>query len=1297
MIGQGRPKASRVGPARIVQAMTWCCVALACLTCLVSSSASAAEARLELRIAWGGGGEHVWQGSIRLSEGQLSAPKALGVEADEPGSIWLDDAGLAFQQRSLRSYDGVDVTVDADLDAQLVVTLSNEQDEEPKVFEIPLRTLTNQSHTSSLDPSGNQLLVSRSPADRLRIQLDRASMVFAPGERFAFHVEPYLVEGASGPLKFQVQITSASSGQRIFSEDYEAGAEGTDTAITLKVPDAEGAYDLLITAVPSSRFRRLRMAKTLAERKIQFVVLDTQAPPENSNVTLARIVEINPVNPRWWDRFANLPLIPGLRRGPLGNGDAATWEHPKLGPLIQLGPGGAAPNMSWEAYPLPINNPGQVHYLEIEYPTDVPQAIGFSLLEPNAAGAVMPIGLDSGLYVSDEEAETAPKLAKHRITFWPRTKTPLLLITNRRPGSRAVYGKITVLGAQHGGQFPALGLNRGETGDSLPPAFADGQAAQRMWAGYMDRPLFVENFSAPEAFDATSQRSLDDWNTFYQGGTRLVRYLKHVGFDGLMLSAFADGSTIYPSDLVEPTPRYDTGVFFGTGQDPLRKDALEMLFRLFDRAQVTLIPALHFATPLPELEAIKRQGGSAAIGLEWIGADGKPWLASNTARQGLAPYYNLLDPRVEQAMLKVASEVAARYASHRSFGGLALQLSADGYAQLPGEDWGYDDVTIARFERETNTRVPGSGAQRFAARAKHLSGPGRSAWIQWRAGVVAAFHKRLHKELESRHPGAKLYLAGGNMLDNRQSQDRLRPTLPRRPKLEEALLELGIRAAAYREQDGIVLLRPQRLKPSNGMLSLQAADLEINLAPEMDKLFAAHAEPASLFYHEPQKTRLASFDAKSPFGVNNTYTWLVSEMSPSAERNRRRLVHALATLDTQAMFDGGWLLPLGQEESLHDVLSVYRRLPAERFETLATPTQPLTVRTLHQDRNAYVYLVNDSPWDVTATLQLELPAETKLEKLGESRGMGPLVRANGETSWKITLRPYDLVAAKFSSPNVQVRRCDVNVSEQVRRGLQRRIQDLGARVRALGNPQPLPVLENSGFENPPGDDAIPGWTSAATSPGVSLDPQVKHSAGQSLRLTSTGSSVSVQSSAFEPPATGRLAVEVWLRAAPGATAPAVKIGVEGQWREGKFDPYGIISNIGANATTPGDWVRYSFPLDNIPSEGLSNLRVQVELMGKGTVWVDDVHVYDLVFSETERTELVKLIGLASVQLNEGQFADCARLLEGYWPQFLVTNVPLAQTSVAQRPRDGRLPTPAAAPKKPTVLENLKGYLPKWQK
>jgi hypothetical protein len=1257
----------------------------------------AADATMQLRVAWGGGAERVWQGSIRLTGGQFSQLQPLGIEADEPGSIWLEQDSIEIRQRSLRAYDGVDVMVSADLDARLVVSLANSQAEPVKPVEITLRSLVAQSHNSPLDDVGNHLVVARSPSDRLRVTFDRDGLVFSPGETFQFQIQPYMLDAGTS-VRFQTKITTSPGGERKSAADYESGEEGTETSISLKVPDAEGVYDLSIVAVPSRR-RALRLKKSsLAERKVQFIVLDKRPPKEGDPAPLSKVLEINPMNPRWWERLGNLPLMPGLRKGPLGNGDAAPWEHPKLGPMIQLGPGGTAPNISWEAYPLPITNVGQAHVLEIEYPSDVPQTMGISVLEPNPAGSVTPIGLDSGVYVADEDSDNPPQLIKHRLVFWPRTETPLLLITNRRQGSRAVYGKITVQSGSHA-QFPMLGLGRTETGSVLPPAFVENQRPGRLLAGYLDRPLFVENFSAPEALDAISHRSLDDWNTFYQGGMRLVKYLRHIGYGGVMMSAFAEGSTIYPSQIVQPTPRYDTGVFFGTGQDPQRKDALELLFRLFDREGLTLIPALQFAAPLPELEALKRAGGSAAVGIEWIGADGAPLVATNPPRQGLAPYYNLLDPRVQEAMLKVAREVATRYAAHDAFGGLGLQLSAEGYAQLPGDDWGYDDQTIARFEREAATRVPGAGPERFAERGKHLTGPGRAAWVQWRAAAVADFHRRLQAEIGKQHEGAKLYLVGGTMLDNRQTQYRLRPTLPRRTKMDEALTELGIRPQVYNSTDGIVLLRTQHLRPTAGPLPAQAVDLEINMAPEMDKLFAGARQPGSLFYHEPQKARLASFDAKSPFGAANTYTWLVSQMSPSGQRNRRRFAHSLATLDAQVMFDGGWLLSLGQEDALRDMVSVYRSLPSEHFETLPGEFQPVTIRTLARKGQTYIYLVNDSPWDATVSMNLELPPDCKFEKLGEGRGLGPLTRTAGSTTWKVTLRPYDLAAARFSTSQFRVRKSEVVISEQVRRTLQRRIEDLGARVRALGTPQPTSALENAGFELPPQGDQIPGWIAAAgMEVTATLDSQQKHSGTQSLKLSSTGQSVRVLGAPFDPPATGRLSVEVWLRGTDPARQPSLRIAVEGQSRDGKFDPYGVIPAVGANAPTPGDWVRYIFSLDALPNDGLGSLRVQLELMGAGEVWVDDVQIYDLAFTETERKELSKMISLASLNLDQGKYADCALLLEGYWPQFLLANVPLTQTPLARKPRDGRTPASAPAPaKKPTVLENLKGYLPRLQK
>ena len=79
---------------------------------------------------------------------------------------------------------------------------------------------------------------------------------------------------------------------------------------------------------------------------------------------------------------------------------------------------------------------------------------------------------------------------------------------------------------------------------------------------------------------------------FYEGATRFVQHLKANGYGGAFVTVASDGSSIYPSDLLLPSPKHDTGIFFTNGQDPIRKDVLEMLFRMFEREGLVLVPTL---------------------------------------------------------------------------------------------------------------------------------------------------------------------------------------------------------------------------------------------------------------------------------------------------------------------------------------------------------------------------------------------------------------------------------------------------------------------------------------------------------------------------------------------------------------------------------------------------------------------------------------------------------------------------------------------------------------------------------
>ncbi len=109
-------------------------------------------------------------------------------------------------------------------------------------------------------------------------------------------------------------------------------------------------------------------------------------------------MEIDPANPRWYERFVASSFLPNLGQGNFGNVALQPWQQ-SLGTAVQLPANGNSGEIHWQAYPLSITHPGMPHILEVEYPSDLPQMLGISVVEPNAAGAVLPIGLDSGVCV----------------------------------------------------------------------------------------------------------------------------------------------------------------------------------------------------------------------------------------------------------------------------------------------------------------------------------------------------------------------------------------------------------------------------------------------------------------------------------------------------------------------------------------------------------------------------------------------------------------------------------------------------------------------------------------------------------------------------------------------------------------------------------------------------------------------------------------------------------------------------------------------------------------------------------
>lgn len=1290
MVGHGRP------PIRIGLVMG---LILLCAPLHLSFAASTDGVELRLRLQWGGGDvPRAWSVFVRATEGTISDAVGLGRNPDDPGSLHLTDSQLHVIPRSASSVSGVDLSLDAPRSAKVQVELRPVGESvAAQRFEVSVTDLISRSVSKTLEDGKTQFVIERAPGDRLRVALDRDALVVEPNEVLSLEVKPHLLGlDAEANLRCRVQVTRARSDDVLWSMENEIRVDRNGSALSplplsVTVPGDEGVFDIVLTVHKRRLADSISLVhpKPLATRKIQVVALNSRSqidafPRGQFGEAWKLLAEIDPVqsgsfvepsNSRWPEWMKKMPTlkIPAFSKGPLAFGKIGHVEH--LGrSLLQMEPN------AWQTYPLPVMRLDEPHLLEIEYPNDERQTLGISFVEPDAAGRIVPVsGLDFGVDVPDSARVRESRLVRHKILFWPKTKTPLLLLTNRRERDAAKFGRIAIYSGP--ARLHAL------------PSVNDG-FEPRMIAISLDKPLFGKTLGGGDVLDPVNKESITDWVTFFEAGRRLAEYLKHHGYNTAVITVTCEGSALYPSQTLAPTLQYDSGMLSSSGQDPVRKDILEMLCRIFDREGLKIIPAIQFATPIPELEEKKLAGEQ---GLDWIGSDGKAWQDQFATNRGLAPYYNPLHPAVRDAMLRVGDELSERYGQHPCFAGVSLQLGPDTYAQLPNDQGSYDDLTVEQFEAATSIRVPGDGASRLAERVRYLEGEGREDWLLWRAEVLAEFYGKLAEGITAHSQHGKLYLATGDLLVGAAMQQVLRPRLSvsagndRLANVTDTLLGLGLDPRLLSGNSSVVLCRPFRSAPHVAIAS-QAANLEANRSVELDAWFSAGAPSAVQHVHETVDAPLHSFDAVSPFGSENTMMWLASQITPGGDLNRRRFARMLASLDALCVIDGGWTLPIGGEEYLQPWFEVFRRLPAEKFQTVApqfaATAQPVVVRSLVRGNRVYLYAVNDSPWPVELEVELSGTAQAKCFSLNRSNAPLTLQQDGKLARWNATMEPYELRAIIVSSPTTRVINWRTKVSPLVLNELGLRLQNLMAQNHELRTPMPKVIIRNPGFELTD-RQTIPGWEFKQSKDStVQVDSEQAASESKSLQMKSSGEVVWVRSAPFAPPRSGRLAVGAKIRIARADKQPQLRIAVD----DGRdYYPHVTLGAVGKPLSD--QWTEYQLFIDNVPAVGVNELRVGFDLMGAGEVWIDDVQVFGLWLDKAEGVELAKRISQTEFLRNKPALDECLGFLESYWPELLEQYVPLP-ARLATRPAEA-LNAPSAEKDKPSNWrDKVNSILPK---
>jgi hypothetical protein len=1295
MLGQGSPICRPDASTRLV-ALVATIAALA----FGSECALAETIEVRLRFGWGANAQsqQKWIGAIAVAGGELSDLQPLGVEADEAAAVRLVENRIVIAPLLRRQSDGCDVTIRAEETANVVVDLRKSPDEPAKPVEFKLSDLAVAKQHTPLDDLGSYVRVERAPGDLLRVQLNRDHLVFNPEESLRLTLRPQVKSLLTAPATLEAKLYRQGSSAVLWQATFACDPQNlSEIPVELTVPKAEGAYRLRITLVErpagfASRLAPWEKGSELAARNVGFVVVDPVAKLPRLTDEWETVAMIDATSSSWWQRlphWTQVEKLPGFSTPrPLGN------VKPLLSPLgqslVELPPTSPSDDLAWQAYLLPVKSVGEPHAIEIEVPRTQQQHLAVSIIEPDAAGEVRTFGRDWGVFTADQTTQTVDAktgVVTHRIVFWPRTKSPAVLIANRSHEHGALYGKIR--------------LQR-RTTKAAPNDPAAPAARQRLAAAYIAAPTFADSFGAAGEFDAESGRSIETWQTFLTAANRLAQQLQAAGYNGAVLSIAGEGASLAPVAGLGVSPRFDSGLLAATGEDPIRKDVLEVLLRIFDREGLTLVPAVELASPLPALEAIRRTASAGVPGIDCIGADGQTWHASQRPASATAPHYNILHADVQAELAAIVTRLAERYDAHAAWGGVALQLHGGGYGVTPGIAWGLDDETAAAFAVASQTPLLIDGHERFARRSEQLRGPLLPAWNAWRYQQTTNFYSGVAAQLASRRPDARLILCTEDLFAGASASERLRQAVSGRATLDDARAETGIDLDRLATTPGVSLLRPRRLGAEDSV-DASATNLRVNHAPELEQLFVSRVNCGEQLYHVPSELRLATFDAQSPFGAAHTNLTLAAASTAAHEQSTRGIAAALSARDFNLAVSGGTQFPLADGDMHRDAMRLFQELPAAGGDTRTERKQPVTLRIYREAESTTLCVVNESAWP----LELTIPVEASGTMVWRRLGVDPTLEAsqaasdptisgtlpNGAKTWTTILAPHGVQARRFSSPAMKVGAWTVKMSPAAKAELARRLAEFEQRMAALDFERVYSELQNPDFELTGEAGQMLGWQPRIGSAGVvDLAPETEPVTGHSLHLHSEDAlGVAVQSHLFPIPPTGQLTVRARIHGAKGAAKSQLYA-----WFE--YEAAGVTRQryvaIGGEQSVNPQWTDYEFAVDDLPLASTGQMRLQFHLVGHGDAWIDDVRLYDLRFSKEQRYQISKRLYAAKSALDEGQLMDCQRLIDGYWPRLFVEQAPIA--SIATKPNDV-LPTPAAgssAEEQRGLSDRLRGIVPR---
>ena len=771
----------------------------------------------------------------------------------------------------------------------------------------------------------------------------------------------------------------------------------------------------------------------------------------------------------------------------------------------------------------------------------------------------------------------------------------------------------------------------------------------RKLMSFFESPGFAERFGVQKHADPEMGQPVDDWLVYYEAVDRLIQQLKAAGKNGAVITVLSDGSALFPSNSIEPTPRYDTGIFASDGRDPIRKDVVEMMYLMFEREGLWLVPALKFSSTLPAVERFRAETGEVQ-GFDLVNFRGD---RPNQVEANLLPIYNPLDVRVQKAITDAVSEFADRYRRFASFQGVALVCHPTAITGLSGRRWGYDKATRQRFIGSIEGSLE-KQPESWKAEQQLLLAARYADWMDWRRLQMSNWYRELHKQISEGVSGIRTLIAPVDVFRYPEIESLVTPSLHQKPNLDDVMLRLGFDPKFFSEEPGITLLKPVRFAPNHSLAS-RRTEFGIDHSGKLDRWFSESGSRGSVISHRSTWAHFQQLENSDMFARQQLPLMRLQPFSLSEDWNRRRYVEELKSNDSQLLIEGGMAIPNGQENGFNRFVNVYSSLPTQAFESIPSAIEPekehpVAVRQLRVGDEHYFYAVNDSPWPVEIRLAATEAVPLNLDMFNDE---SEFTMADKNMTVTVRLEPFGIVGGRAIGGAFAFNKFSYQLPAEAAQDLKQHYFKLRAKLISASQSQVLPVLQNPKMEA--GPDGLPaGWTvSEPDNFSVGADPTSGNSV---LTLKSAGENVWIRSNEFQAPETGRLSISVWLRADDPAGQPPLRISVEGTSQEGAYYRFGSVGSLAAdkevNQIGP-QWKRFAVHFDDLPTRDLARLRIGFDLMGAGEIGIERVEVYDRWFDENDVKAVTQLLaGVGPLLANTESLERCRNVLGGYWPTFL---------------------------------------------